>query len=82
MTLAEAIDVALAAYDEDEAEREAIIDKLAPVLLGSPRALALAIRRIWQMRDAPGRNEIREALAEYQADRERIDAEIAADEGS
>ena len=88
MTLREALDVALAAYDEDEGEREAILAALAPVLLGDRALLTAAIIRVWEggawrpidggMRQdgLPRPDEIREVLAAYQTERAEIDAEI------
>ena len=76
MTLREALDVALAAYDEDEGEREAILAALVPVVLGNWHLTSLAIESAW--RTSPQRADmIREALAAYQVERAEIDAEVA-----
>lgn len=77
MTLREALDVALAAYDEDEGEREAILAALVPVVLGDRALFAYALQNAWRVRDGAA-DQICEALAAYQAERAEIDAEIAA----
>lgn len=72
MKINEAIEIALNAYDEDDAEREAILDALLPTLL-TRKLLRDAIADAWKV----GRCEaVSAALAEYQAERARIDAEI------
>jgi hypothetical protein len=81
MTLADALKIALAAYDEDEAEREAVLEKLTPVLLGDRELLRAAIVYAWshtpQLYDGRA-DEIRAALTEYQVERAEIDAEASA----
>lgn len=72
MTLADALDVALAAYDEDEAEREAILDELLPALTSSAQLLRTVVSVAWH---AGAHDAIREAVTEYQAQRAEIDAE-------
>jgi hypothetical protein len=76
VTLDEAIRISRAAYGEDDGEREAILDALAPVLLGDERLLARAIRAAWDHYP----DDLRAVLREYQAERARIDARIGADE--
>lgn len=78
MTLREALDVALAAYDEDEGEREAILAALVPVVLGNRELLRAAIVRAWGDTGSRGADEICDAVNVYQAERAEIDAEIAA----
>jgi hypothetical protein len=73
VTLADALKIALAAYDEDEAERERILELLAPVLLGDRFTLETAIG--FARGDRARR--IIEAVTEYQQERARIDAEQA-----
>jgi hypothetical protein len=75
VTLREAIDTTIAAYDEDEGEREAILAALVPVLVDD-KALAYLIGLHWTERA----DEIREALAAYHVERAEIDAEAAADD--
>lgn len=76
MTLAGALDIALSAYHEDEAECEAILETLAPILLSSGRLLDAAIVAAWRAGRA---DRIRQALTTYQVQRADLDAEIAAD---
>lgn len=79
MQLKDAIQIAIAAFDENEDEREAIIDALVPVLLDDRARLASAIERAW--RDGPtAQDEIRQAITSYQVDRAEIDAQIAAED--
>jgi hypothetical protein len=76
VTLSTALEIALAAYDEDEAEREALLDALVPLLFDR-EMLRNALEWAWTSRA----DEIREALTAYQVERAEIDAEAAADEG-
>lgn len=77
VNLADALKIALDAYDEDAAECEAILDKLAPILLVDRALLKRAIEAAWSV---PGyAAEICAALAEYQEERTRIDAEAGGD---
>jgi len=73
VTLLDALSAVRHAYDEDDAEREAILELLAPILLGTKPRLTSAIMTAWP--DAA--DEIREALGTYQAERARIDHESA-----
>lgn len=75
MTPADALKIALTALREDEAEREAVLELLAPTLLGEPRLMQAAIAMAWDAH----RDEICAALAEYQEESARIDAEAGGD---
>ena len=77
MTLNEALKIALDAYDEDEAERERILELLVPIVLGRRGRLKAAIETAWWSSN----DEIIAAIAEYQAERAAIDAEAAGDGG-
>lgn len=76
MTLVDAIKVAIEAYCEDEAEREAIVAALVPVLVDD-QALAYLIGLHWTQRS----DEICEAITAYQVERAEIDAESEASNG-
>ena len=78
MTLAEALRIALDAYNEDEAERERILELLAPILFGRSDLLRAAIDKAWRAWPADMRRS-EAALTEYQAERARIDSETLVD---
>lgn len=84
MTLDEIVAAALAAYDEDDGERDTILVALMPALLGDRELLRAAITRAWTHGRGPAyaevddvRAEISETIATYQAERRRIDEAIA-----
>lgn len=72
MTLVDAINAVCAAYNEDDAEREAILELLVPVLVDD-QALASLIGKHWSERA----DEIRAAITQYQTERAEIDTEAA-----
>lgn len=79
MTLADAIQIALAAYDEDAAEREAMLAALAAFVFVDKKVIVDNLTRAWS---EGWEDEIRAAITQYQTERTGIDAEIAAAEAS
>lgn len=76
MTLAEAIDATMAIC-ADEAEREALVELLAPITLSTPDRIRVVLTALWGL-DAAA--DVTTAIDCYLEDRARIDAEIAANE--
>jgi hypothetical protein len=74
VTLLDALSIIRSVYEEDDAEREALLDALWPILLGDKTRLTSALMAAWP----DSSDEICEVIAEYQAARTKIDAEITA----
>jgi hypothetical protein len=73
MTLAEVLSIALAAYDEDDAEREAVLEKLRWFVFIDRQIIINNLTRAWH---EGWEDEIRAAVAEYRTERAAIDREI------